>query len=414
MDGEDDRQAPEAGGHAELPVEGGRAEHEHGQAEGVDDDGQRAGPEQRVEGVARGLLAAVGDGELFVVARHELHAVRGGARGDQEGDGHGQRLEVVAEPCHEAQAPDRGQRDAQQRQRDAVEAAEVDDQQQRQQGQRGEHDRDDLVEVGVDVAGEHRVAGDVDLVAGLLELVAHVLQRREGLGVVDVAFVELGLHQRGLEVGRDEQAVDARVGDDVLAQLLELLGAARGLGRVVVGLGGEVAVGGEVDLARGAVGEAGDEVVVDAGEVVDALGGLVDEREGAVVEDGALLDFDGHDDHVGAAEVLLDAVVGLDVGVLLRQQVAEVGVDLERGQLGGEAQRHRQDDAEHVLGVGEEPLFAALQDGDDALAQAVHRAAPWVWWAARAICPGAVTTCRAPAEPATSMERASSTAPAAR
>ena len=100
--------------------------------------------------------------------------------------------------------------------------------------------------------------------------------------IVDVAFVQLGLDQRRLHVRRDEQAVDGRVGDDVLLQLLQFGDGTRRLERVVVGLGSEAALVVEEDLARRAVGQAGDQVVVHAGQVVDALRRLVDQLQRVV------------------------------------------------------------------------------------------------------------------------------------
>ena len=246
---EDHRETPEAGRDTELVVERCRPQHQHRDADGIDDDRQRARSEQGVERIAGGLLPVLDDRQFLVIARHQLYAVGGRPCRNQERDRQRQGLEIDAHHRHEAEAPDRRQRNAEQRQCDAVEATEIDDQQGRQQRHRPRQDLDDLVDVGVDPAGQHRIAGDVDAMARLLEFMAHALQRVEGGLVVEVALVQLRLDQRRLEVGRHQQAVHRRVGDDVLLDLLELGHAERAVEWIVVGLGLEAAVLVDEDLA---------------------------------------------------------------------------------------------------------------------------------------------------------------------
>ena len=187
------------------------------------------------------------------------------------------------------------------------------------------------------------------------------MQGGEGRRIIDVAFVELRLDQRRLHIRRDQQAIDGRVGDHVVLQLRQLGDGTRRLQRIVIGLGSEAAHVVEEDLARRAVRQATDQVVVDAGQVVDALCRFVDQLEGFIVEDGAFVHLDRHDDHVGAAEVLLQAVVDLDVLVVLRQQVGKVGEYAQAGQGETEKAGDEEDDREDDLRIGKNPFLALMQ-----------------------------------------------------
>ena len=129
---------------------------------------------------------------------------------------------------------------------------------------------------------------------------------------------------------------------------------------IVVGVGAKATVSTDVDLAHCAMRETGDQVVVDARQVVEALGRLVDQLQGRVVEDVAVVNRNDHDNLVGAAEILLDPVVGLDIGVFLWQQVVEVGVDLQLRHVQREQQRKAEDRDQHRAGTRKDPGFAAL------------------------------------------------------
>jgi hypothetical protein len=91
---EDHGEGPEAGVVAQLDVDRRGAERDHQDADRIDDDGQRAGTEKVVEGIARRLFRIEGDRQFAVIAFHQLDAVGHGARRDEEGDHQIQRIEV--------------------------------------------------------------------------------------------------------------------------------------------------------------------------------------------------------------------------------------------------------------------------------------------------------------------------------
>ena len=63
------------------------------------------------------------------------------------------------------------------------------------------------------------------------------------------------------------------------------------------------------------------QVVVNARQVINPHRGIVNQRQGFVIEDRALFNFDRHDDHVGTTKVFLQMVVDFDVSMILRQQI---------------------------------------------------------------------------------------------
>ena len=118
----------------------------------------------------------------------------------------------------------------------------------------------------------------------------------------------------------------------------------------------DVALLTEPHLAGGAVGQAGHHIVVDARQRVHALGQAVDALQGIVVKDIPFLDFHRQDDVVGAAEGIANAVVQLDVGMLLRQQVGEIRDDTHCRNLQRKKYRDGQDDQHGQPGPGEDHL----------------------------------------------------------
>ncbi len=82
--------------------------------------------------------------------------------------------------------------------------------------------------------------------------------------------------------------------------------------------------------------DAGHQIVVDAGQVIDGLGNAVDQRQPFVGKDVALVELNAHHQYVGAAKVVLDAVVQMNIRVLLGKQVGEIGVDFQPRNAQGE------------------------------------------------------------------------------
>src|SRR5438132_1395751 len=97
-----------------------------------------------------------------------------------------------------------------------------------------------------------------------------------------------------------------------------------------------LAAGLRAQVARRAVADRVDLVVVDAVDAVHLLGDLVDPIEGRDREDVALLHLDHQLDVVGAAEGPGVLVVDLDERVALREEVAEARLELQLGAQVGE------------------------------------------------------------------------------
>ena len=228
--------------------------------------------------------------------------------------------------------------------------------QQRQHDQHGkDEDLQNLVHVGVGPAHQHRLTGGIQGHAIAAFRLAQGLQLGEGGGVVKLAFNQLRLDQRHLEVGGHQRAVDARVGGYIRAHLRQLLIAVVAVLRVKVGLGVDRADLGQPDLARVAVGDAGHQVVVDAGQVVDGLGDPVDGGQVGVGENVTVVEGNAHDQHVGPAEAVLDAVVQLDIGVFLRQQIGKVGIDFQPRYAQRKQQGQQGDGGQHLAWIVEHP-----------------------------------------------------------
>ncbi len=89
--------------------------------------------------------------------------------------------------------------------------------------------------------------------------------------------------------------------------------------RIVVGLGVDIALRGQPDLAGVSMGDAGHQVVVNPGQPVHRLGNPVNLGQAFIAKNVAILHLDADNDHVGAAKGLLDFVVQLDIAVTLWQ-----------------------------------------------------------------------------------------------
>ena len=232
----------------------------------------------------------------------------------------------------------------------------------------GDHeDEEHVAGVVVDPAVEARLAGDVDLGVGILERVDDVVVHLvEDALVVELALDEVGADERRLVVERDQQAVDVLRVVDVapdevrLVLRLDLAGHDR--------LGAHGAAGGDLEVAHGAVRDRVDLVVVDAVDLVEALGHLPDLVQGLGREDRAVLHLEHDHDVVGAAEGAREAVVDLDVLVVLRQQVAEAGHQAELEAPVGEQCGDEDDDDRDRMAVLDqlvaEPVENALVFGD--------------------------------------------------
>ena len=114
-----------------------------------------------------------------------------GPGSNQKGDDQPERVQVVPEQADDPKAPDRGDQNAAQGNQHPIGFAEMENQQ-CQHGQNGEdEDLQNLVHVGVGPANKYGLACGVDgdVVTGLL--LAELLQLRECLLVVELAFDQL-------------------------------------------------------------------------------------------------------------------------------------------------------------------------------------------------------------------------------
>ena len=107
--------------------------------------------------------------------------------------------------------------------------------------------------------------------------------------------------------------------------------------------------------------QAADQVVVDTRQTVDTLRGIVDKFERFVIEDGAFIHFNRHDNHVGTTKTFFQVVVDLDVGVVLRQQIRKISKYTKFWQCRSEQDRHQHDQRKNDLRVAENPFLSLVK-----------------------------------------------------
>ena len=132
--------------------------------------------------------------------------------------------------------------------------------------------------------------------------------------------------------------------------------------RVVVVLRAYGSVRRQEDLPGVAVGQAGHQVVVDIGDAVQLLRDTVDPVQGIIGEDRAFLHFHGHDDDIGPAEGIADAVMQLYVRVFLGQQVGKVRQHAHRGDVPGKHGADQEDDSQYEFPVVEQEVAEHRED----------------------------------------------------
>ncbi len=279
------------------------------------------------------------------------------ARRDQERHHQHQRIEVVAEHAHEADAPDAGQDHADQGQQHPVQAAGIDNQNQQHHQDGVEEDLQDLLGVRINPSGQNRMSVGVDPDPGRTFLGTDLLQLIEHLAVVQLPLVQRAFDQRGFQIGRHQQPEHACARQHIALNCLELFRRIRRFAvGVVVSNRLDGAVRRQPDLPRVAMGQAGNEVVVDIGDVIELLRDAMDAIERLVGEDSALFHLERNDDDVGAAERIADGIVELDIGVLLRQQIGKIRKHAHRRDLGREEHRDAQNYRKHSLAVFEQEI----------------------------------------------------------
>ena len=304
-------------------------------------------------------------GNLLVVALDQLDAVGHGPRGDQEGDHEGQGVEVVAQQGNNAQPPGCRDENPHQRQQDAVyPSAEVHHQQGQQNRQGEKENLQNLIQIAVDPAHQYRLPGSIDVhtrggLAGpqLLHFVLQLAELPENFHVIQLPFIEGATDQGRFQIGGHQQPVDRGIGHDIQAHLRQLRGTQIRVKGIVIGLGVHVAHFREPSLAHGTMGQAAHQVVVHSWQRINALGQAVYPRQCVAIEDGPLFHRYRHDHVIGAAEGILDLVVQLNVGMLLRQQVREVRIHLEVGYSAGKKHSREKNRRQENPGVVEDKDF---------------------------------------------------------
>src|SRR2546427_12349458 len=111
------------------------------------------------------------------------------------------------------------------------------------------------------------------------------------------------------------------------------------------------------------MGERRDLIVIDAGQPVDRLGQAEERGEDGRGEDHALARLEHHRENVRLAEVLVVAILNLDEGMPLRQEVRGAKVQREAEGCDAEGGGDEEDDAEHPVPPRDQPVGETLHAG---------------------------------------------------
>ena len=340
-DADEDRDDPERGEDGDLLNQRDRRDGDHEQADTVGDDARHRRLEKMRVRHHDGFVAIFQPVELFVVPIHRLDRVAQGAGGEKDRDDEHERIEVEAEKGRHPETPDARQNSGEDRDPYAGPGSKVGIEEERERKQRQSEDVQELGGVLEDGCIQPRKSGDVDRVVG-------VFLRRLQLHhpVVEVAEVERLLPEAGIDDGGgvvvgDEQPAHLRAGVDREAHPLGILLRLRHariehrphLHRPLADDGAvHPGVGDGRDLIRHhPLGV--DHVLGDAIELLQGLG----------VVDVAVLHFEDDVHYVRRAEHLPELVIELNVRVLLRVEIEEVGMEADLAEPEREDQRHRGD-----------------------------------------------------------------------
>ena len=344
QDGEDVGEAPEAREEGDLAHQRDGGDAQHQDARGVGEDADRAGQKQLVHRVAHGLMAVAGALELLEIALEQLHAVARGPRGHQQWNDQHQDVEVVAEQSEKAESPDDLRRRSDYRQQHSIGAAKIEHQRQHDK-QSGDAENFRQLALVVPAPGlQHRLAGGVHDRVVVFHGLLDAGQAPMHLAVVDLALVEPGGDHGARAVGRNQDAVGEAV-QHVILQAREV-GAG---GRNLVGQQrprDDQSAAGRDHLARVGAGDGVDQVVIDAVHQVELLMDEANLVQRFVGKNVAVFDLQLHGHHVGGAEDFPEVVVGRDVRMGLRQQIAELAIHPHRDRLVSEEDREHREEGE--------------------------------------------------------------------
>ncbi len=370
---QDDDADAEACGDRHLLDDLHRDQQDGDEADQVGQERDDRRQEQQAEGASCSLVAA-GAGHGRVTHRADLLNPVAGADGeDDEGHEDAQWIDTVAEQHQEPEHPHhRDQRRDHGHQRDA-EGLDVDPHE--QQGEQHGHHREgddrhravghvahDLGEADHVHRYRHRDR-DVDL--AVLDLLADLLLQRPGDGdVVDrlprlrVGIEQLRAHHGAGEVVGHQPADDAGLEDVLLDPRESLCIGLEVGGNDVAGLDAPLD---HLGIARVRGPQRLNPRAVDAVDEEHLVGRDLECPEELRGEHVAVLGDDGDQQAVGAAEVRLVVEVGLDVLVVDRQLLGEVGVELEPAggdpaEGDGQRRESRQDERAMLEDIRLEPL----------------------------------------------------------
>ncbi len=266
--------------------------------------------------------------ELLVISVVHLNGVTHGPGGDQEGHHQHERIERQANQMDEAEAPEGRDQAGDRRSQGTAPIVEIHPTQHPLDAIRHHENEEDVARVVVDPSVQPRLSGHVHLGVGIAEgfhdMLVHLI---EHTAVVQTALDEVGPDERRLVVERDEQSVD----------VFRVVHDAPDLGGFLVcfhlaqhhGCGPHGATGCHLQVAHRAMCDGVDLIVIDAVDLIEAPRHAPDLVQRLRCEDAAFLHLQHHHDVVGAAERTREAIVDLDVGVVLRQQIAKTRHELE-------------------------------------------------------------------------------------
>ena len=186
----------------------------------VYDHTQHAGTKQCHQRLGSRLAWNIAALELIIERRQHLDGMRDSPRRHQECHHDDQWIKIDAHHTGDSKCPQRADCAGQHRQQHAAPGSHRDEQQRRHDDDGDQEQVEGLRQVMHDPAGKQGLAHHayVDTVA--VELLGNRRDRVVKLFVVDQAVDEIGRDQRGLQVGGDITAINQRIGQDVLAQLV--------------------------------------------------------------------------------------------------------------------------------------------------------------------------------------------------
>ena len=109
------------------------------------------------------------------------------------------------------------------------------------------------------------------------------------------------------------------------------------------------------------VGEAADQVVVDAVKQINRLGNAMDALQCLVGKNRALVNFNCDDHRIGTTKCIAYLVMELNIRMFLGQQICKIGGHANCGKLEGKKHRGKKHQQQDGFGPGKNPLINFYQ-----------------------------------------------------